>query len=110
MFWLVVVWHLCPTRLWLSVVRWARHGLVLQSLWLRGLVVPRPRWLVARPLPLGDLASVIAQLGCACGLHQHVPVRVNWSRMWAVQMSFCMEVYRAMQPYTHTRGSICGSF
>ena len=52
---------------------------MLQSLWLRGLVVPRPRWLVlvARPLPLGEMARVVAQLGCDRGLHQHVPLRVQ---------------------------------
>ena len=33
--------------------------------------------LVARPLPLGELARVVAQLGCDCGLHQQVPLRVQ---------------------------------
>ena len=33
--------------------------------------------LVARPLPLGELARVLAQLGCDHDLHQHVPVRVQ---------------------------------
>ena len=33
--------------------------------------------LVARPLPLGEMARVAAQLGCDCGLHQHVPLRVQ---------------------------------
>ena len=30
-----------------------------------------------RPLPLGELACVVAQLGCDRGLHQHVPLRVQ---------------------------------
>ena len=33
--------------------------------------------LVARPLPLGEMARVVAQLGCGRGLHQHVPLRVQ---------------------------------
>ena len=33
--------------------------------------------LVARPLPLGELARVVAQLGCDRGLHLHVPFRVQ---------------------------------
>ena len=34
--------------------------------------------LVARPLPLGEMARVVAQLGCYRGLHQpHVPLRVQ---------------------------------
>ena len=33
--------------------------------------------LVARPLPLGEMAHVVAQLGCDRGLHQHVPLRVQ---------------------------------
>ena len=33
--------------------------------------------LVARPLPLGEMARVVAQLGCDRGLHQHVPLRVQ---------------------------------
>ena len=51
---------------------------MLQSLWLRGSVVPRPRQLVllARPSPVGELARVVAQLGCDRGLHQHMPLRV----------------------------------
>ena len=32
---------------------------------------------VARPFPLGELARVVAQLGCDHGLHQHVPLRVQ---------------------------------
>ena len=32
---------------------------------------------VARPLPLGGLARVVAQLGCDDGVHQHVPLRVQ---------------------------------
>ena len=32
--------------------------------------------LVARPLPLEEMARVVAQLGCDRGLHQHVPFRV----------------------------------
>ena len=31
--------------------------------------------LVARLLPLGELARVVAQLGCNRGLHQHVPLQ-----------------------------------
>ena len=31
--------------------------------------------LVARPLPLEEMARVVAQLGCDRGLHQHVPLR-----------------------------------
>ena len=31
--------------------------------------------MVARPLPLGEMARVVAQLGCDRGLHQHVPLR-----------------------------------
>ena len=31
----------------------------------------------ARPLPLGEMAGVVAQLGCDRGLHQHVPLRVQ---------------------------------
>ena len=30
-----------------------------------------------RPLPLGEMARVVAQLGCDRGLHQHVPLRVQ---------------------------------
>ena len=33
--------------------------------------------LVARLLPLGEMARVVAQLGCDHGLHQHVPLRVQ---------------------------------
>ena len=33
--------------------------------------------LVAHPLPLGELARVVAQRGCDRGLHQHVPLRVQ---------------------------------
>ena len=33
--------------------------------------------LVALPLPLGEMARVVAQLGCDRGLHQHVPLRVQ---------------------------------
>ena len=33
--------------------------------------------LVARPSPLGEMARVVAQLGCDHGLHQHVPLRVQ---------------------------------
>ena len=33
--------------------------------------------LVARPLPLGEMARVAAQLGWDRGLHQHVPLRVQ---------------------------------
>ena len=33
---------------------------------------------VARPLPLGELARVVALEGCDRGLHQHVPLRVHW--------------------------------
>ena len=33
--------------------------------------------LVARPLPLGEMARVVAQLGCDRGLHQHVRLRVQ---------------------------------
>ena len=33
--------------------------------------------LVARPLPLGGMARVVAQLGCDRGLHQHVPLTVQ---------------------------------
>ena len=33
--------------------------------------------LVARPLPLGEMARVVSQLGCDRGLHQHVPLRVQ---------------------------------
>ena len=33
--------------------------------------------LVARPLPWGEMARVVAQLGCDRGLHQHVPLRVQ---------------------------------
>ena len=33
--------------------------------------------LVARPLPLGEMARVVAQLGCDRSLHQHVPLRVQ---------------------------------
>ena len=35
--------------------------------------------LVARPLPVGEIARVhvVAQLGCDRGLHQHVPLRVQ---------------------------------
>ena len=30
-----------------------------------------------RPLPLKEMARVVAQLGCDRGLHQHVPLRVQ---------------------------------
>ena len=33
--------------------------------------------LVARLLPLGEMACVVAQLACDRGLHQHVPLRVQ---------------------------------
>ena len=33
--------------------------------------------LVGRLLPLGEMARVVAQLGCDRGLHQHVPLRVQ---------------------------------
>ena len=33
--------------------------------------------LVARPLPLGEMGRVVAQLGCDRGLYQHVPLRVQ---------------------------------
>ena len=33
--------------------------------------------MVARPLPLGEMARVVAQPGCDSGLHQHVPLRVQ---------------------------------
>ena len=33
--------------------------------------------LAARPLPLGELARVVAQPGCDHGLHRHVPLRVQ---------------------------------
>ena len=33
--------------------------------------------MVARPSPLGELARVVAQLGCDHGLHQHLPWRVQ---------------------------------
>ena len=33
--------------------------------------------LVACPLPLGEMAHLVAQLGCDRGLHQHVPLRVQ---------------------------------
>ena len=33
--------------------------------------------LVARPLPLGELAHVVAQLDCDLGLHRHVPLRAQ---------------------------------
>ena len=33
--------------------------------------------LVARPLPLGEMAREVAQLGCDRGVHQHVPLRVQ---------------------------------
>ena len=32
--------------------------------------------LVARPLPMGEMARVVAQLGCDRGLHQHVRLRL----------------------------------
>ena len=32
---------------------------------------------MARPLPLGEMARVVVQLGCDRGLHQHVPLRVQ---------------------------------
>ena len=31
--------------------------------------------LVAHPLPLGEMARVVARVGCDRGLHQHVPLR-----------------------------------
>ena len=31
--------------------------------------------LVAHPLPLAEMARMVAQLGCDRGLHQHVPLR-----------------------------------
>ena len=43
--------------------------------------------LVARPLPLGEMARVVAQLGCNRGLHQHVPLRVQ-----AVPVVGCVNV------------------
>ena len=33
--------------------------------------------LVARLLPLVEMARVVAQLGCERSLHQHVPLRVQ---------------------------------
>ena len=33
--------------------------------------------LVARPLPLGEMARVVAQLGCDRGLYQHEPLRLG---------------------------------
>ena len=33
--------------------------------------------LVASPLPLGEMARVVAQLGCDRGLHQQAPLRVQ---------------------------------
>ena len=53
------------------------HGLMLQSLWLRGLVIPPPRWLVLLLVRCLQMARVVAQLGCDRGLHQHVPLRAQ---------------------------------
>ena len=37
--------------------------------------------LVAGPLPLGEMARTVAQLGCDSGLHQRVPLRVQSVRV-----------------------------
>ena len=59
---------------------WVVHGLMLQSLGLPGLIgtpAAELAGLVARPLPLAQLARVAAQLGCGRGLHQHATLRVQ---------------------------------
>ena len=59
--------------------------------------------LVARPLPLGELARVVAQLGCDRGLHQHVPLRVE-SRLSEVSMSLWIRLcnHSYIHTYMHT--------
>ena len=53
---------------------------------------------VARPLPLGELAHVVAQMGCDHGLHQHMPLRVQ---SVTVVGGANFRVDTAMQPYIH---------
>ena len=48
--------------------------------------------LVAHPLPLAELARVVAQLGCDHGLHQHVPLRAQRSPFAEVSMSLCIRL------------------
>ena len=55
--------------------------------------------LVARPLPLGEMARVVAQLGCDRGLHQHVPLRVQSVPVFG---GVNVLVDTAMQSYIHT--------
>ena len=55
------------------------HGVVLRPLRPRGLVVPADTvaYPFAHPLPLGELAHVVAQHGCVLEFHQHMPLRVQ---------------------------------
>ena len=55
--------------------------------------------LVARPLPLGEMARVLAELGCDRGLHQHVPLRVQ---SVPIVGGVNVHVGTAMQSYIHT--------
>ena len=55
--------------------------------------------LVALPLPLGEMARVVAQLGCDHGLHQHVPLRRF--RMLEVSMSLWIRLCNHTQIHTY---------
>ena len=55
--------------------------------------------LVARPLPLGEMARVVAQLGCDRGLHQHVPLRVPVGPGCRRCQCPCGYGYVIIQPY-----------
>ena len=48
------------------------HSVCAHSIWLPVDVCGN-----GRPLPLGEMARVVAQLGCGRGLHQHMPLRVQ---------------------------------
>ena len=58
--------------------------------------------LVAHPLPLGETARVVAQLGCDRGLHQRVFSR---SRLSEVSLSLSMRLCSHTPPISH-RGLI----
>ena len=63
--------------------------------------------LVARPLPLGEMAGVVAQLGCDRGLHQHVPLRVqSVPVVGGVNVLVDMAMYTQIYTYIWSYGAL----
>ena len=81
---MVPVLRSCQSSIWIWLVNYLHLQLhlllaVVAVTLVAGIGCPAAEvaGLVARPLPLGEMARVVAQLGCDRGLHQHVPLRVQ---------------------------------